>query len=183
MRWRGERQSGNVEDRRGMTPARGGMAIGGGSAILLLILALVTGQNPLDMLGGLAGGGSAGIQPTQETGAVGAPADELGQSFDFTEMDSEKPIMDRRRDPHSASGADAEDYANARIRKAQLNRSLGELVTAPHCGLEIGDVIQYSDSLVNASALKARVAGIKTTMKRRHNQRALYEQRVTLRGL
>jgi predicted metalloprotease len=79
MRWKGERQSGNVEDRRGMTPARGGMAIGGGGAILLLILALVTGQNPLDMLGGLAGGGSAGIQPTQETGPTGAPADELGQ--------------------------------------------------------------------------------------------------------
>jgi len=28
MRWRGERQSENVEDRRGM--GRGGMAIGGG---------------------------------------------------------------------------------------------------------------------------------------------------------
>ena len=28
MRWRGERQSENIEDRRGMS--RGGMAIGGG---------------------------------------------------------------------------------------------------------------------------------------------------------
>ena len=81
MRWKGERQSGNVEDRRGMTPARGGLAIGGGSALLLLVFALLTGQNPLDMLGGVVGGGgeSAGIQPTGESGPTGAPADELGQ--------------------------------------------------------------------------------------------------------
>jgi predicted metalloprotease len=79
MRWKGERQSGRVEDRRGMTPARGGMAIGGGTALLLLVFALLTGQNPLDMLGGLAGGESAGIQPGTEAAPTGAPADELGQ--------------------------------------------------------------------------------------------------------
>jgi uncharacterized protein len=79
MRWKGERQSGRVEDRRGMSPARGGMAIGGGSALLLLVFALLTGQNPLDMLGGLAGDGSAGIQPEAGPAPTGAPADELGQ--------------------------------------------------------------------------------------------------------
>jgi predicted metalloprotease len=57
------------------------MAIGGGSALLLLIFALITGQNPLDMLGSLAGGGgeSAGIQPDAASVPTGAPADELGQ--------------------------------------------------------------------------------------------------------
>jgi uncharacterized protein len=81
MRWKGERQSGNVEDRRGMTPARGGLAIGGGGALLLLIFALITGQNPMDVLGGLAGGGgeSAGSQADGGVAPTGAPADEIGQ--------------------------------------------------------------------------------------------------------
>jgi hypothetical protein len=115
--------------------------------------------------------------------AIGAD-DELGQDFDFTELAYDKPITSRRRDAHSASGADAEDYAEALLRKAQLARDLGHLVTAPHCGLEVGDVVQYSDVLVHdTDPLVARVAAIKTTMRRRHNQRALYEQRVRLAGL
>jgi predicted metalloprotease len=55
------------------------MALGGGAALVMLVIALLTGQNPLDMIGGI-GGGSAGIQPGQtEQGPMGAPADELGQ--------------------------------------------------------------------------------------------------------
>ena len=42
MRWRGERQSDQVEDRRGMTPARGGMAIGGGAEVMSRAPHLVT---------------------------------------------------------------------------------------------------------------------------------------------
>ena len=49
MRWRGERQSENVEDRRGMS--RGGMAIGGGlGSIVILILALLLGADPRQLL-------------------------------------------------------------------------------------------------------------------------------------
>jgi predicted metalloprotease len=47
MRWSGRQGSGNVEDRRGM----GGLAVGGGiGGIIVLILGLLMGQNPLDYI-------------------------------------------------------------------------------------------------------------------------------------
>jgi len=55
MRWRGRAQSGNVEDRRGMG---GKLAIGGGAGgIILVIISLLLGQNPLDYIN--AGGSPA----------------------------------------------------------------------------------------------------------------------------
>jgi len=49
MRWRGERQSENIEDRRGMS--RGGMALGGGlGSIVVLIIALLLGADPRQLL-------------------------------------------------------------------------------------------------------------------------------------
>lgn len=49
MRWRGERQSENIEDRRGMS--RGGMALGGGlGSIVILIVALLLGADPRQLL-------------------------------------------------------------------------------------------------------------------------------------
>ncbi|MEA2206124.1 MAG: uncharacterized protein QOE77_2900 [Blastocatellia bacterium] len=49
MRWRGERQSDNIEDRRGIS--RGGMAIGGGlGGIVILILAVLFGADPRQLL-------------------------------------------------------------------------------------------------------------------------------------
>ena len=49
MRWRGERQSENIEDRRGLS--RGGMAIGGGlGSIVVLIIALLLGADPRQLL-------------------------------------------------------------------------------------------------------------------------------------
>ena len=47
MRWIGRQGSGNVQDRRGM----GGLAIGGGlGGIIIVILGLLMGQNPLDYI-------------------------------------------------------------------------------------------------------------------------------------
>lgn len=46
MRWKGRRQSENVEDRRGMRPAMAVGGIGGAGALLILILALCMGADP-----------------------------------------------------------------------------------------------------------------------------------------
>jgi predicted metalloprotease len=73
MRWGDFRKSENVEDRGagGGMPrggfGGGGMKIGGGAMVLLVIVGLLFGINPLDMIGG--GGGPPLPMQTQPTGA------------------------------------------------------------------------------------------------------------------
>jgi predicted metalloprotease len=59
MKWDGRRGSDNIEDRRGMGGGGGGRRIGLGGGIgglvLVLLLSAITGQNPLELLGGLSG--------------------------------------------------------------------------------------------------------------------------------
>lgn len=67
MRWRGDRQSENVEDRRGVS--RGGMAIGGGlGGIVLLVIALLLGADPRQLLEQVGNEGPAsGAQTSRPT--------------------------------------------------------------------------------------------------------------------
>jgi predicted metalloprotease len=62
MRWRGRQGSGNVEDRRGMG---GGskIAIGGGAGLIIVIISLLLGQNPLEYIN--IGDGSQANQQQQ----------------------------------------------------------------------------------------------------------------------
>lgn len=79
MRWRGERESENVEDRRAVRLGRPGMAIGGVGVLVILAVALLTGQDPLVLLEGL-NSTQVSVEPgAQGGGQYGAPADELGQ--------------------------------------------------------------------------------------------------------
>ena len=70
MLWRGQRQSENVEDRRGMSG--GGLAIGGGlGGIVLLVIALLLGADPRQLLQqspGSALNGHAKLSPHQSAG-------------------------------------------------------------------------------------------------------------------
>ena len=59
MKWQGREQSKNVEDRRGQRMKRVGGGIGVGT-ILLVILAVIFGQDPSGLLGGLMSGASTG---------------------------------------------------------------------------------------------------------------------------
>jgi len=78
MRWRGERESENVEDRRGIRVGGPGLAIGGGGLLLIIAFALFTGQDPTALLEKLTGGPSVSVDPKQ-AGRDGAPSDELGK--------------------------------------------------------------------------------------------------------
>jgi hypothetical protein len=54
MKWQGRQRSGNIEDRRGMS--RGGLAIGGGiGGIVILLIVMLLGGDPSQLMNGLQG--------------------------------------------------------------------------------------------------------------------------------
>lgn len=87
MKWEGQRQSENVEDRRG-EGGGGGLRLGGGRGIGLgtIVIALVAGWifgiNPLTLLGVLDGGGGAPVvQTPQGQPAQRPPANDEAAAF------------------------------------------------------------------------------------------------------
>lgn len=92
MRWEGQRESNNVEDRRGMSPARvggvGGLGIGG--IILVLAVSYFTGTNPLTLLNMLDGvQNMTESSAPSEQGRIGAPSDQLGKFASVVLADTE----------------------------------------------------------------------------------------------
>ena len=102
MRWKGRRQSSNIEDRRGMGGGMGGMrfpgGLGGGfggggmrrgggigifGILILLGIAWLLGINPLALLSGDLGGGGYVEQPQQSAGGgtLASPQEEELKEF------------------------------------------------------------------------------------------------------
>ena len=78
MRWEGGRQSGGIEDRRGLGPVGvGGLSAGG--VVLALIGYLVFGINPSTTLNAVSGGGAP---VEQQQGVQGRVSDREGQFVD-----------------------------------------------------------------------------------------------------
>lgn len=107
MRWEGQRESGNVEDRRGMGPARvGGMGgIGLGGILLVLAISYFTGTNPLTLISML--NGVQNMAPAPESSPLGttqAPNDQLGKFASVVLADTETTwrtlLGSRYEDPH-----------------------------------------------------------------------------------
>ena len=81
MKWEGNRQSDNVEDRRGSgggMPVFGGRSIGIGTIVVALLGGWVLGINPLTILGLLSGGSPAQVQ---QAPAQRPPADDTMARF------------------------------------------------------------------------------------------------------
>lgn len=136
MRWRGQRQSTNVEDRRGRGGGLGGMGgmripggtrrgggIGLGTILIGLVVAWLLGINPLSLLGVIDGAPPAGqMVDRQPGGAGGAPIeDEMGQ---FVSV-----VLASTEDTWSAVFA----QAGARYRAPRLVLYTGSTPTA--CGM------------------------------------------------
>jgi len=75
MRWEGRRESGNVEDRRGMGvgPVGGGLGLGG--LVLVLLISWLTGTNPLDLIS------TSSVPQDQTVGTPGVPQNDPQAKF------------------------------------------------------------------------------------------------------
>ncbi len=83
MKWEGNRESDNVEDRRsggGGMPIFGGRSIGVGTIVIALVGGWIFGINPLTILGALSGGDVAQVQQ-QQAPAQRPPADDTMARF------------------------------------------------------------------------------------------------------
>jgi len=96
MKWRGNRESSNVEDRRSSGGSGGrGIRIGGGRGIGLGTIAIVLiggwllGVNPLTLLGMLAGDPTSSVQIDQPPAARGPIDDEMGKFVSVVLADTE----------------------------------------------------------------------------------------------
>jgi predicted metalloprotease len=85
MRWGDMRPSDNVEQGggRGGFPLGGGMRLGGGAVILIVIVSLLFGVNPLSILGMLEGGGPVSTAPAPQATQSSAERAAKDPSFDF----------------------------------------------------------------------------------------------------
>ena len=90
MRIEGQRESDNIEDRRGMGPARIGGGLGLGGIVLVLVVSYFTGINPLTLINMLSG-----VQSMPESSApsepapTGSPNDQLGKFAAIVLADTE----------------------------------------------------------------------------------------------
>jgi len=74
MRWKGRRESRNIEDRRGMrVPGGRGVGFGCGTLILVLVISWLTGANPLQLLGLLSSVEQMAPPPAAQPAPVGPP--------------------------------------------------------------------------------------------------------------
>ncbi|MDF2458052.1 MAG: ypfJ [Nitrospira sp.] len=91
MRWQGQRQSENVEDRRGFGPARiggvGGLGLGG--IVLVLAVSYFTGMNPLTLIDLMSGIQGTTTEPHIESVPTGPMKDEIGQFASVVLADTE----------------------------------------------------------------------------------------------
>lgn len=83
MRWRGRRQSDNIEDRRGGSFGRGGVGrkVGGGAAVLVVLAGLVFGEDVSKILGLFLGGGQQ--QVSQQRTAPAANSGNTDEAKQF----------------------------------------------------------------------------------------------------
>ncbi|MDW3094071.1 MAG: neutral zinc metallopeptidase [Gammaproteobacteria bacterium] len=136
MRWKTGRRSRNIEDRRGARSSFPGMprvggrrglkrggGLSGGVILIIIVIGLLTGQNPLQMLGMITGG-SGSSYPTIESSGV-----PLNPSANDLEADFVSAVL-----------ADTEDTWHSLFAQAGSNYQAPQLVlyndvTRTACGL------------------------------------------------
>jgi len=99
MKWEGQEQSRNVEDRRGAGGPRprlgGGRGIGLGTIVIAVVVGWIFGINPLTVLGLLGGGGGMPAEVAQAP-AQRPPADDRAAAFVSTVLRDTEQVWGRQ---------------------------------------------------------------------------------------
>jgi predicted metalloprotease len=110
MKWEGQDQSSNVEDRRGqgMGGGGGGRRIGGrgigvGTIAIALVASWIFGVNPLTVLGLLSGGGGMEAPQVQQAPAGRPPVDDKAAAFVSTVLRDTEVVWGRLMQANGAS--------------------------------------------------------------------------------
>ncbi len=95
MRWKTGRRSRNIEDRRSARssfPMPGGRRVGrksslsGGAILIVIVISLITGQNPLQMLGMISGDGGSSYLPSPSSQGKPLTQNANDQDADFVSV-------------------------------------------------------------------------------------------------
>ena len=85
-----------------------------------------------------------------EAQAFGAGA--FGEAIDFASAAAGLGTRVQRRDITSTTGSAAAATAVAHLRQRALDAEAGRLVVPPHCGLELLDVVDWTDAAISSSS-------------------------------
>ncbi len=111
----------------------------------------------------------------REVQTFGAAA--YGEAIDFPNAALGLGECIQRRDLTSSTGGTAAATALAHLRQLALDTNAGRITVPPHCGLELLDVVDFTDALISVTTIKRRVAGITWCLDR---TRGVYEQHIEL---
>ncbi len=98
MRWQNERQSDNIDDRRGMRVTGKPLALGGTGIVLMLVVGLLMGKDPASLIGMVLNGmqaNSAQIGNTQQPDDVPSAEDEKLKAFSATILASTEDVWSK----------------------------------------------------------------------------------------
>lgn len=118
MRWQNQRRSSNVEDRRGQRSPRLGGKLGLGGLVLVALLALLLGENPLNLINQVGGGADTSSPPA----ATGQPTDDPAAEFVSVVLASTEDVWNNQ-------------FAEAGSRYVEPTLVLYSNLTQTACGL------------------------------------------------
>jgi hypothetical protein len=105
----------------------------------------------------------------------------FAERFDWPAVQTANDRLVEVIDTNVTTQTQAEDRAEAELRRAGIEAQTGEIAVPVNCGQELYDVVEVTDAVAGLSAAKRRVLGL--DLRYSTGKRPVYEQRVTLGGV
>ena len=149
MRWGDYRRSDNVEDRTGGMPEGsggggggfgfGGMRLGGGAMIILVIVGMLFGINPFEMLGMMGGGDSGSVQAPPQQSAPPGYGPQTARVHPLHRPDRRRPSIPTSPKPYSATPRTSGARSSRRWASATSSRSSFSIAEATRSAMRPGE--------------------------------------------